>query len=97
MCWYIFRPHFDIGSGLNCDITAILIYFCIHVSNASAHWSPNGKYFKIRFQNLAKEEAEIEATLEKMLKNEDETEDKATKSSGKDNSTPPKEHVKNHN
>merc|ERR1719167_1211673 len=39
---------------------------------------------------LAEQEAEIEANLEKMLKNEDETEDKATKSSGKDNSTPPK-------
>ena len=35
----------------------------------------------------------MEANLEKMLKNEDETEDKATKSSGKDNSTPPKENV----
>merc|ERR1711917_159502 len=41
-------------------------------------------------KHLAEKEAEIEATLEKMLKNEDETEDKATKSSGKDNSTPPK-------
>ena len=45
---------------------------------------------------MAEKEAEIEATLEKMLKNEDETEDKATKSSGKDNSTPPKENVQNH-
>ena len=63
--------------------------------------SPNGKYdlqiFKIPFQLLADQEAEMEANLEKMLKNEDETEDKATKSSGKDNSTPPKENVQNHN
>ena len=45
------------------------------------------------FKLLADQEAEMEANLEKMLKNEDETEDKATKSSGKDNSTPPKENV----
>ena len=45
---------------------------------------------------MADQEAEMEANLEKMLKNEDETEDKATKSSGKDNSTPPKENVQNH-
>jgi len=39
---------------------------------------------------LAEKEAELEANCDKLLKNEDETEDKATKASGKDNSTPPK-------
>jgi len=39
---------------------------------------------------LAAQESELESNLDKMLKDEDEVEDKATKSSGKNNSTPPK-------